>query len=53
MQSVCSLGPQGPVQLTVAGASEAEEFDAVLLATHSDISLKMLGAQGPKVRCGG
>lgn len=38
------------MQLTVAGAGEAEEFDAVLLATHSDISLKMLGAEGPKVR---
>lgn len=49
VQSVRSLGPQGPVQLTVAGASEAEEFDAVLLSTHSNISLKMLGAQGPKV----
>ncbi|PRW60674.1 cyclopropane-fatty-acyl-phospholipid synthase [Chlorella sorokiniana] len=48
VQSVRSLGPQGPVQLTVAGAGEAEEFDVVLLATHSDISLRMLGAQGPK-----
>ncbi|KAL4447595.1 hypothetical protein ABPG75_004814 [Micractinium tetrahymenae] len=54
-----SLGPAGPVQLTfsrdggsgegAAGAAqEEEEFDAVVLASHSDISLKILGEQGPQ-----
>ena len=44
--SVRSLGPQGPVELTTAGADAApERYDAVLLATHSDVSLKLLGEQ--------
>lgn len=48
---VRSLGPQGPVQLTAADGEA--QYDAVLLATHTDISLRILGKQGPKVRvCG-
>lgn len=55
-----SLGPAGPVRLTFSRAASAEggqepgpeqeeEFDAVVLATHSDVSLKILGQQGPQV----
>ena len=50
VESVRSLGAQGPVRVTAAGGA-SEEFDAVLLATHSDISLKMLGGEGPQVGC--
>jgi predicted NAD/FAD-binding protein len=45
--SVKSLGAQGPVQL--AAADGTAEYDAVVLATHSDISLKILGEEGPQV----
>ena len=48
--SIRSLGPEGPVELKAGGgAATTETFDAVLLATHSDISLRMLGEQvGPQ-----
>ena len=46
-----SLGEQGPARVTATGGA-SEEFDAVLLATHSDVSLKMLGAEGPQVGWG-
>ena len=52
VESVRSLGEQGPVRVTATGGA-SEEFDAVLLATHSDVSLKMLGEEGPQVRCQG
>jgi hypothetical protein len=44
--------PGGPVTVAVVQGKEApaEEYDAVVLATHSDVSLRMLGAQGPQVR---
>lgn len=44
--SVKSLGAEGPVQLTAADG--AAEYDGVVLATHSDVSLKILGEQGPQ-----
>lgn len=47
VQSVRSLGPQGPV--AVAAADGTAEYHAVLLATHSDVSLRLLGEEGPKV----
>ncbi|PSC74866.1 cyclopropane-fatty-acyl-phospholipid synthase [Micractinium conductrix] len=47
--SVRSAGPQGPVRVAVQGKEEeAEEFDSVVLATHSDVSLRILGAEGPQ-----
>ena len=51
--SVRSAGPQGPVRVAVQGKEEeAEEFDSVVLATHSDVSLRILGAEGPQVHEG-
>ncbi|EFN59627.1 hypothetical protein CHLNCDRAFT_29187, partial [Chlorella variabilis] len=47
VRAVRSLGPHGPVQLAAGDGSE-EEYDAVVLATHSDISLRMLGEAGPE-----
>ncbi|KAL4856846.1 Tuberculostearic acid methyltransferase UfaA1 [Chlorella vulgaris] len=46
IQSIESLGPQGPVRVVAVGG-EAAEFDSVVLATHSDISLQMMGDKGP------
>ena len=41
--SVESLGPEGPVCVRTAGG-ETEQFDKVVLATHSDVSLALLGS---------
>lgn len=43
--AVRSLGAQRPVKVEAAGATE--QFDLVLLATHTDVSLKLLGPSGP------
>ena len=51
VSAVRSLGPAGPVALTAADGEA--EYDAVLLATHSDVSLKILGQEGPQVGSGG
>ena len=48
VSSAVSLGPTGPVALTTADGA-CEQYDAVLLATHSDISLRILGEGGPQV----
>ncbi len=42
-------GAKGPVSLTTA-SGEVCEFDAVVLATHSDISLSILGKEATEVR---
>jgi len=46
VKSVRSLGPQGPVAIT---ASDGEaQYDAVVMATHSDVTLRLLGSDGPQ-----
>lgn len=45
--SVASAGPQGPVTVT---ASDGEgQYDAVVMATHSDVTLRLLGSGAPEV----
>ena len=46
--SVESLGPEGPVCVQTAGG-KTEQFDKVVLATHSDVSLALLGSACPQV----
>jgi predicted NAD/FAD-binding protein len=46
--SVESLGPAGPVCVRTAGG-KTEQFDKVVLATHSDVSLALLGSACPQV----
>jgi cyclopropane-fatty-acyl-phospholipid synthase len=43
--SVRSLGAGGPVHVTAAGGTA--EYDAVVMATHSDVSLRLLGPEAP------
>lgn len=53
VQRVESLGPQGPVRV-VHGGGSTDTFDVVVLATHSDITLRLLGGeQAPQVRPAG
>ena len=48
VSAVASEGPQGPVKVT---ASDGEAlYDAVILATHSDISLRLVEGWAPQVR---
>lgn len=46
--SVESLGPEGPVCVRTGGG-KSEQFDKVVLATHSDVSLALLGSACPQV----
>lgn len=46
--AVESLGKSGPVRLRTEGGA-TEKFDAVVLATHTDTSLAMLGDACPQV----
>lgn len=48
VEAVESLGAAGPVRVRTAGG-KAEEFDAVVLATHTDTSLALLGGACPPV----
>jgi cyclopropane fatty-acyl-phospholipid synthase-like methyltransferase/predicted NAD/FAD-binding protein len=45
VHSVRSLGPAGPVE--VHAADGTEQYDSVVLATHADVSLRLLGAAAP------
>jgi predicted NAD/FAD-binding protein len=47
--AVTSLGPEGPVLVRSEDGVE-ETYDAVILATHSDVSLALLGDACPGVR---
>ena len=46
--SVKSLGADGPVCIRTAGG-KSEQFDKVVLATYSDVSLALLGDACPQV----
>lgn len=46
--SVVSATPSGPV--TVHASDGKAEYDAVILATHSDVSLRLVEQGAPKVQ---
>ena len=46
--SVEPVGPTGPVRIRTADG-KTEQFDKVVLATHSDTSLALLGSTCPQV----